>query len=106
MQKFMALVEALFAHLVDEPAALSPEIRRAILARAGGQGDGVALDAPLAEWVDTIADKAYRTTPEQVARMREAGLDEDAIFEATLCAAAAAGRVRLDRGLAVIRERR
>jgi hypothetical protein len=38
--------------------------------------------------------------------MRAAGLSEDAIFEATLCAAAGAARVRLDRGLRAIRERR
>jgi hypothetical protein len=107
MQKFLALVEAMIAHLVDEPATLSSQVREAILKRAAtGGSNGSALDTPLAEWVDTIARHAYRTTPEQVTRLRDAGLDEDAIFEATLCASVGAARARLERGLAVIRQGR
>ena len=101
---FMTLVKALFARLTDEEGTLSSDTRAAIVARAGG-GDGKALDGPLAEWVDTIADKAYRTTPEMVTAMRDAGLTEDAIFEATLCAAAGAAQLRLERGLRAIGKR-
>jgi alkylhydroperoxidase family enzyme len=102
-QRFAALVEALFSRLTEEPATLAPELRRAIVARAAGDSDGTELPPALAAWVDTVARHAPRTTDEQVAAMRAAGLGEDAIFEATLCASSGAARARLDRGLAIIR---
>ena len=102
-ERFAALVEALFEQLCGGAATLAPELRRAIVARAAGDGNAAALPPALAQWVDTIARHAYRTSDEQVAAMRAAGLSEDAIFEATLCASSGAARARLDRGLAVIR---
>jgi hypothetical protein len=75
------------------------ELRRAAAARAAELGGGVLkaidrLPTPFAHWVETVARHAWRITDEDVASLKSAGFDEDAIFEATVAAAVGAGIAR------------
>ena len=58
----------------------------------------------LAPYLDKVTRHAYKVTDDDVARLRAAGYDEDAIFEATLAAALGAARLRLRNGLAALEE--
>lgn len=74
-------------------ATLPEALRRAAASRE-------AAGSPAAtEWVQKIHDHAYQTTDEDVARLKAAGLDEDAIFELTVAAAVGAASLRMDRAL-------
>lgn len=97
--------------ILESPGGLAPPARRAIEARAARRGgpqtgadDGVLAD--LEAFVEKVARHAYRVTDADVDGLRAAGYSEDAIFEATLAAALGAGRARLERGLAALREAR
>jgi alkylhydroperoxidase family enzyme len=85
------LVEA----ILDGPGATSAEARKA--AFAGG-----ADDPAVAHYLDVVRRHAYRITDEDVERLRDAGLDDDAIFELTVAAALGAGAERLRVGLALL----
>jgi alkylhydroperoxidase family enzyme len=76
-----------------------PELRRAALARAAALGGGslpspATLPAALAAWVERVARSAWKITDEDVAALRAAGFDEDAIFETTIAAATGAAIAR------------
>ena len=60
---------------------------------------GRADDPVLARYVEVVRKHAYRITDEDVERLRDAGLDDDAIFEITVAAALGAGAERLRVGL-------
>lgn len=77
----------------------NPALRRAAAARAAALGGGElpaaeALPPALAGWVERVARTPWRITDDDVAALRAAGFDEDAIFEATLAAAVGAGVAR------------
>jgi alkylhydroperoxidase family enzyme len=59
-------------------------------------------DALLAPYLEKVRTGAYAVTDVDVAALREAGLSEDGIFEATVAVAAAEGLRRLDAALRVI----
>jgi hypothetical protein len=88
------VLEALFGD-----GGTRPELRRAAAARAAALSGG-ALDASeplpdaLAAWVEKVARHAWKITDEDVAALRAAGFDEDAIFEITIAAATGAGLAR------------
>ena len=63
---------------------------------------GRADDPVLAHYVDLVHRHAYRITDEDVERLRDAGLDDDAIFEMTVAAALGAGVERLRAGLSLL----
>ncbi len=76
-----------------------PELRRAAAARAAALGGGSlpsasTLPAALADWVERIARSAWKITDDDVAALRAAGFDEDAIFETTIAAATGAAIAR------------
>ncbi|HEY1586537.1 MAG TPA: hypothetical protein VGH63_12670 [Polyangia bacterium] len=87
-----------------------PPLRRAAAARAaaiaggtvsatgasatGASATGAALPAALDAWVDKVARTAWKITDEDVATLRAAGFDEDAIFETTIAAATGAALAR------------
>ena len=93
------------ARLVDgvlaQPGHTPPQLRRAVLARAAGTG-GEDLPVELAEYVDTVAQHAYRVTDEQLGRLRQSGHSDDILFEMTVAAALGAALGRLERGLAAL----
>lgn len=63
---------------------------------------GWANDAALACYVSVVRGQAYRITDEDVQRLRDVGLDDDAIFELTVAAALGAGVERLHAGLSLL----
>jgi alkylhydroperoxidase family enzyme len=82
-----------------------PALRRAAAARAASIAGGSvtatdppatadALPATLDGWVDKVARTAWKITDEDVAALRAAGFDEDAIFETTIAAATGAALAR------------
>ncbi|HXU74443.1 MAG TPA: hypothetical protein VN947_34350 [Polyangia bacterium] len=76
-----------------------PELRRAAAAQAAAIGGGAlpareTLPAALASWVDKVARHAWKITDDDVAALRAAGFDEEAIFEVTIAAATGAGLAR------------
>lgn len=94
-EKMRRVVEA----VLDGPGELSPAVRQAI---AGERFD----EAPpaLRPYLEKVAHHAYRVTDEDVEALKQAGLSEDQIFEATVAAAVGAGRKRLRAGLAALGE--
>ncbi len=91
--------DALQAAILDGAAVSSPEVRRSIVERS---------DVPerFASYVDEVHDHAYRITDRTVAELREAGMSEDELFEATVAAAFGAARDRLEAGLGALRSSR
>ena len=82
-----------------------PPLRRAAAARAAASAGGTvtatgatatsdALPSALDGWVDKVARTAWKITDEDVAALRAAGFDEDAIFETTIAAATGAALAR------------
>jgi alkylhydroperoxidase family enzyme len=91
-----ARVKRLLEHFHSQPGRLDPATRRA--AATGG-----VLPAPLAAWVDKVFREAWRCTDEDVERLKQAGFDEDQIYEATVAAALGAAAMRMERGLRLVR---
>jgi alkylhydroperoxidase family enzyme len=89
--KAARLVEA----ILEAEGATSTEARHAAFA-------GRADDPALAHYVKVVRRHAYRITDEDVERLRDAGLDDDAIFEMTVAAALGAGAERLRAGLSLL----
>jgi alkylhydroperoxidase family enzyme len=58
---------------------------------------------PFRAYVDTVRSHAYLVADEDVEALKEAGYDEDAIFEQTVAAAVAAGLERRDAALRTLR---
>ena len=82
-------------------AGSHPDLRRAAASRASALGGGSiaaggALPAAAAAWVEKVARHAWKITDEDVAELRAAGFDEDAIFELTIAAATGAGLARYE----------
>jgi hypothetical protein len=84
-----------------------PELRRAAAARAASLAGSelpatsaaltsaaAPLPPALAGWVELVARTAWRITDDDVAALRAAGFDEDAIFETTIAAATGAAVAR------------
>jgi alkylhydroperoxidase family enzyme len=89
------LVARLVGAILDGQAATSVKARH--VAFAGG-----ADDPAVAHYLDVVRRHPYRITDEDVERLRDAGLDDDAIFELTVAAALGAGAERLRVGLALL----
>lgn len=58
----------------------------------------------LRPYADKVARHAYRVTDADAAALREAGYDDDAIFEVTVAVALGAGLHRRDVGLAALED--
>jgi alkylhydroperoxidase family enzyme len=70
------------------PGALAADDRLAI-------AEGRKAPVELAGYVATVRASAYKVTDEDVARLQQAGLSDEQIFEATVAAAVGAGFDRL-----------
>jgi alkylhydroperoxidase family enzyme len=57
----------------------------------------------LAPYLDKVRKHAYKVTDDDIRALKDAGYSEDAIFEATVSVAAAAGLERLEAALEVLR---
>jgi alkylhydroperoxidase family enzyme len=80
---------------------LSLELRRAALS---ANDSGNEINGLLGEYVSLVKRRAWDITDADIEALRQAGLAEDQIFEATVCAALGAGLLRLERGLAALRQ--
>ena len=88
-----------------------PTLRRDIESHAAGlsglaRKPGSHLPSDLVPYIEKVAKHAYKTTDEDLQRLRDVGYSEDAIFEATLSAALGAAIARYERGRAALSEGR
>ena len=88
---------ALIAAVTDGRGCLPPEMRRAIVSRAGGRPDGGLIPETLAQFVDRVARDATVIADDDVSALTGQGFDEEAVFEAVVAAALGASLVRLER---------
>ena len=100
-------------HLIDailtSPGETVPTLRRAIEEQSAQWSSSSPqqveqVPPELVAYVKKVALYAYKTTEEDIEALRSAGYGEDAIFEITLSAALGAGMIRLERGLAALKE--
>src|SRR5262245_13380781 len=82
----------------------SGDQRRAALTRGeGGETSDATLPPAIAQYLDTVAQHAYRVRDEDLAALQRAGHSDNALFELTVAATVGAALARLDRGLAALR---
>lgn len=100
MDRHAEKVQRLVNATLNGPGELSPGVRQAI-------AEGRYEEAPpaLLPYLEKVAHQAYKVTDEDVQALRQAGLSEDHIYEATVAASLGAGLVRLRIGLAALGER-
>lgn len=84
---YRALFDAVKQAALGRPASLDRGVRERIL-------QGLPVEGLLGEYVDTVRRRATDVTDGQVAQLKAAGVSEEVIFEATVCAAVSAGAVR------------
>jgi hypothetical protein len=93
--------------LLTNPGVCVPALRQSVEAYAaglwGGARKGQELPENLVDYVRKVALYAYKTTDDDIARLKEAGYSEDAIFEITLCASMGAGLALVEQGLALLK---
>lgn len=82
--------------VLNTPGDTSSELRRAVMERG-------KVPAPLAPYVDKVAQHAYKVTDDDVAALQREGHADDALFEITVAAALGAALLRLERGMAAVR---
>jgi alkylhydroperoxidase family enzyme len=92
----LALLADVSEALLGPEGSVDPALRRAVF-----EGDSAEPDA-LRAYVEKVRLHAYRVTDDDVAALRAAGFDDDALFELTLAAAAGAGFERLYAGLRAV----
>ncbi len=97
--RYDTYVETLKASVTQSPGALSADVRRALVER-----DTRRIPQALAPYVIKVALHAYRITDEDILQLKRDGLTEDQIFEATAAAAVGAALLRLEKGMAALRE--
>jgi hypothetical protein len=68
-----------------------------------GLATGRRIPDELRTYADKVARHAYRVTDRDIDALREAGYDDDAIFEVTVAVALGVGLHRRDVGLAALR---
>lgn len=97
--RYDALVARVKEAVLRSPGTTAPAMRDAIFA-----GRSADIPANLAAYVNTVRRHAYRITDHDVEALKQAGYSEDAIFEATGAAALGAALMRLEIGMAALRE--
>ena len=93
--EFDKALNAIHARVATGAAELSQEKRQAIF-----DGSGVPEDAQA--FVDKVHRHAYKVTDEDVDALKASGYSEDAIYEATICAALGAGMARWQAAMAAL----
>ena len=109
--RYAAFTQRLVDCVLAAPGHTGTELRRAALARAarlGGRRDALSwssggVPAPIAAYVDMVAQHAYRVREADLATLQRDGQSDDALFEITVAAAVGAALGRLERGLAALR---
>jgi len=91
---FARSVNLLRTTALCRPAAVRPEIRRALY-------DGTAA-GPLGDFGRAVAERAWAITGDDVSALIRRGFTDDELFETTICSALGAATRRLDRLLAAV----
>ncbi len=103
MVRYQEHLTRLVDTVLSGPGQTTPELRRAVEARAGALSGRQSADTPvpdeLSGWVEKVARHAYWTTDEDIESLKAAGYSEDQLFELTVAAALGASRARLERAL-------
>jgi alkylhydroperoxidase family enzyme len=89
------VIQRLHDAVLDAPGALDLRTRLGI-------ATGRDVPPEVAPYADKVAYHAYRVTDADVAALRDAGYDDDAIFEITVAVALGVGLHRRDVGLAAL----
>jgi hypothetical protein len=103
----MQEIETVSNAILGENGRASRELRtrvEAYAARLSGIGNEADIPDDLKNWVEKVALHAYKTTEEDVERLKSSGYSEDEIFEITIAAAHGASRARLDLALRAVEE--
>lgn len=108
--EFLSLVDKLRDTTLNSAGATSSDTRSKILQWASqlDNNSDAASDLPeiVKNYVRKVSLYAYKTTDEDVQRLRDAGYSEDAIFEITVAASLGAGIKRLNTGLDLLKGNR
>ena len=95
---------------LNSPGETNPALRQtitahaAVLSGADSQEAG-PIPAAMQSYLDKVALHAYKTTDEDIQRLKAANYSEDEIFELTISAALGAALARLERGLDLVNGR-
>jgi alkylhydroperoxidase family enzyme len=90
-----AMLRAVESAVLEGRGVLDRSVRRAAY-------DGEATGEAASRWVGKVHHRAHTVTDEDLAELRKAGLDDDAVFELTVAAALGAGARRLRLALAAM----
>jgi hypothetical protein len=104
--RYEAFTQRITDAVLAGPGHTPSELRRAVLARAArlaGARGGAPAPAPFANYVDKVAQHAYKVTDADVTGLQQAGNSDDVLFEVTVAAALGAALGRLERGMAALR---
>jgi len=102
--KTKKLIQALQDAVFRSPGATSAALRTSVADRAAApSGKERQVPESLRAYVDKVAHAPYKVIDEDIDALREAGHDDDAIFELTIAAAVGAGLERGRRGMAALK---
>ncbi len=96
------VAEAVLRTPGDADTGLRARVEAYAASLGGREGPVPELPDDLRPYVEKVASNAYKVVDADIARLREAGYSEDAIFELTLAAALGAAQARLEAGLAAM----
>lgn len=106
--RYADLVDRVRDSVLAGSGTTTATLREAVRTRAASRHprEEASEDVPaeLRGLVDTISQRAYDVTDQDVESLRRRGHTEDAIFEVTVSAALGAGLARLRSGLDALRE--
>ena len=89
------------------PGVSDPEVRKRVYAKVEqpiwGRTAAPLPAAALDQYIDKLANYAYKVTDEDLVRLKAEGLEETEVFELTITAAVAAGVTRLEKGLDLLK---
>ncbi|PCC73842.1 hypothetical protein SAMN02745121_06239 [Nannocystis exedens] len=97
-------------HEADRFSALRTAVQQAILTRDGATDratrrrayEGEGSPGAIAEYVATVQRNADRVDDDMMAAVRQAGLDDDAIFELTVATAVGEATRQFEAGMAAL----
>jgi hypothetical protein len=96
-ETYGSMRQALVHAVTASPGSLSPAVRSYIVERARGVAFTGSVPDTMDELVATVARDATGVDDAMLAAVHAEGFDEEAIFEAVVCAALGASLARLDR---------
>jgi alkylhydroperoxidase family enzyme len=99
MSEYSIARERIVEALLNTPGELSASQRDGLLRYARGEPDAPTPEPGLRPLIDKALTQAFKIVDADIARLRDAGYSEDALYEAIVTAAAGAGLRRIDAGL-------